>query len=287
MARENPTWGHRRIQGELTALGRPVAASTIWKISKAAEIDPARLRSRPTCKQLLTAQAHTNLAVDFAHIDTVFLRRHHVLTQIEHTTRRVHITGITAHPTRTWVTQQARNLLMNLDDRAPQYRFLIRHRDRTSTSAIDTVLPTPRSEPSAHPRGHRERTPTRSAGSTLSAANASTTFGSPDHATSRWCCTSTSTTTTPTDPTDRYINTHQRTGPLPHPPTARPDHCGKTASAAFSTNTCTSHDMTGFSAPEAPLGVSCTHREWVRTSIAASPCNLAATVAEAPAAAVR
>jgi putative transposase len=140
MAPENPTWGHRRIQGELTALGRPVAASTIWKISKAAEIDPAPLRSRPTCKQLLTAQAHTILAVDFAHIDTVFLRRFYVLIVIEHESPRVHITGITAHPTRTWVTQQARNLLMNLGDRAPQYRFLIRHRDRTSTSAFDTVF---------------------------------------------------------------------------------------------------------------------------------------------------
>jgi hypothetical protein len=71
-ARENPTWGYRHIQGELTGLGRPVAASTVWKILKAARIDPAPPRSGPTSKQLLTAQAHAILAVDFAHVDTVF-----------------------------------------------------------------------------------------------------------------------------------------------------------------------------------------------------------------------
>jgi hypothetical protein len=72
MARENPTWGYRRIQGELTGLGRPAAASTVWKILKAAAIEPAPLRSGPTWKQFLTTQAHTILAIDFAHVDTVF-----------------------------------------------------------------------------------------------------------------------------------------------------------------------------------------------------------------------
>jgi transposase len=75
MARENPRWGYRRIHGELVGLGHTVAASTVWKIMKKAGLDPAPRRSGPTWRQFLAAQAHAILAVDFAHVDTVFLRR--------------------------------------------------------------------------------------------------------------------------------------------------------------------------------------------------------------------
>jgi hypothetical protein len=267
MAPENPTRGYRRIHGELTGLGRPVPASTVWKILKAAGIEPAPLRSGPTWKQFLTTQAHAILAVDFAHVDTVFLRRFYVLIVIEHESRRVHIAGITAHPTGTWVTQQARNLLMDLGDRAAQFQFLIRDRDSKFTDAFDAVftganlniIRTPARAPRANAFAERwigtlrrecldhildlrrarcgeSRTAGSGSGPRKRAGRKTGTAPRTDFA-------------TPTDPTDRYINTHQRAGPLPHLPTARPDHCGETASAGFSTNTCRSHDMTGFSAP--------------------------------------
>jgi putative transposase len=140
MARDNPGWGYRRIHGELAGLGYKLAPSTVWQILKGADVDPAPRRPGQTWRAFLETQAKTILAVDFFHVDTVFLRRLYVLFFIEHGTRRVHLAGITAHPTGEWVAQQARNLLMNLDDQAEGLKFLIRDRDTKFTAAFDAVF---------------------------------------------------------------------------------------------------------------------------------------------------
>ena len=140
LAKENPLWGHRRIRGELTKLGIAVASSTVWEILRAAGIDPPPRRSGPTWRQFLTAQAAGILAVDFLHIDTVFLKRLYVLVFIEHGTRRMHVGGVTAHPTGDWTVQQARNLALTLGHRFELTRFLIRDRGSNFTAAFDAVF---------------------------------------------------------------------------------------------------------------------------------------------------
>jgi putative transposase len=140
IATENPAWGHRRVQGELVRLGHPIAASTVWQILHDAGIDPAPRRTGPTWKQFLTAQARGIVAVDFVHVDTVLLRRVYALIVIEHGTRRAHLAGITASPDGAWTTQAARNLLMDLGDRAASLKFLIRDRAGQFTSSFDAVL---------------------------------------------------------------------------------------------------------------------------------------------------
>ena len=140
MARDNPGGGYRRIHGELTGLGYKVAPSTVWQMLKDAGIDPAPRRAGQTWRAFLATQAATILAVDFFHVDTVFLRRLYVLFFVEHGTRRVHLAGITAHATGEWVTQQARNLLMTLEEHADGVKFVIRDRDAKFTTAFDAVF---------------------------------------------------------------------------------------------------------------------------------------------------
>src|SRR3954467_14711980 len=140
LAAENPSWGHRRIHGELVGLGYQLAASTVWNILHRAGVDPAPRRSGPTWKQFLTAQAHAMLACDFFTVDTVLLKRIYVLFFVQIATRQVHVVGVTAHPTGAWVAQQARNLLMDLDRCAAGLRFLLRDRDSKFTAVFDAVF---------------------------------------------------------------------------------------------------------------------------------------------------
>jgi len=140
LASENPAWGYRRIQGELATMGIPLAPSSVWAILKRHGLDSSPDRTGPTWGEFLKYQATTMLACDFFTVDTVLLRRLYVLFFIELDTRKVYVTGVTAHPTGAWVVQQARNLSYELTERVQPVKFLIRDRDTKFTAAFDEVF---------------------------------------------------------------------------------------------------------------------------------------------------
>jgi hypothetical protein len=114
LARENSSWGYRRIRGELLVLGVKVAASTAWEILNDAGIDPAPERTSDGWVVFVRSQAEALRAADFVETVTVTGSRMYVLAVIEHAARRVRILGATAHPTAAWVAQAVRKLAMDL-----------------------------------------------------------------------------------------------------------------------------------------------------------------------------
>jgi putative transposase len=137
LAQENPTWGYRRIHGELARLGITIAASTVWTILKTAGFDPAADRTSESWTTFLRSQAAGIVACDFFCVETVMLRRYYVLFFIELETRRVHLAGITMNPTGAWTTQAARNLMMRYQR---TIRFLIRDGASQFIAAFDEVF---------------------------------------------------------------------------------------------------------------------------------------------------
>ena len=140
LAAENPTWGYRRIHGELTRLGHPIAASTVWRILKHAGIDPAPERAAVSWSEFLRSQAA--VACDFATIDTITLRRFYLLFFIDIPTRTIYLGGITEHPTGAWTTQAARNLFLRHGDQLAATKALVRDRGGQFIDAFDEIFNT-------------------------------------------------------------------------------------------------------------------------------------------------
>ncbi|MFB4298587.1 hypothetical protein [Actinomadura sp. NTSP31] len=129
LVRENPSWGYRRVHGELLVLGVKVAASTVWEIQGRRSRSSTE-RASTTWADFLRSQAGALLACDFLETVTLTGARMYVLAVIEHHSRRIRVLGATAHPTAAWVTQAARNLAMDLEDAGCRARFLIRDTGR-------------------------------------------------------------------------------------------------------------------------------------------------------------
>ncbi|CAG6396332.1 integrase core domain-containing protein [Streptomyces cocklensis] len=140
LVHENPSWGYRRVHGELAALGIKVAASTVWSILKEHGIPPAPDRQHTTWATFLRSQAEAILAADFFETKTLTGATLTVLTVIEHATRRVRILGATTQPTAAWVTQLARNLAMDIQDSGTRIKYLIRDRDVRYPTSFDAAL---------------------------------------------------------------------------------------------------------------------------------------------------
>jgi putative transposase len=141
LARENPHWGYRRIVGELTGVGITVSATSVRKVLLEAGLQPAPARARSSWRAFLRQQAAGVLACDFLTVETAFLQRIYVLFFISLATRRIEYIACTSRPDGRWVTQQARNLVMQLGDEHA-FRLLVHDRDTKFSAAFDEVLRT-------------------------------------------------------------------------------------------------------------------------------------------------
>ena len=164
LARENPRWGYGKIEGELIKLGFQVPRTTVQNVLKRHNIEPAPVRNGSIgWRHLMNHYKEQILACDFLTVETLRLQTIYVLFFIELDSRRVHLAGVTTNPNDIWVTQQARQIVWELDDRELPLHFLIRDNDSKFTNAFDTVfqsqgmriIPTPFRAPNAN--AHAER----------------------------------------------------------------------------------------------------------------------------------
>jgi transposase InsO family protein len=140
LARENPRWGCVRICGELRKLGIRVGATTIRTVLRRHGLGPAPRRCGPTWAQFLKAQAEGVVACDFFTVETIWLKTLYVLFSIHLSSRRVVVARVTVSPDSAWVTQQARNATLDLNDRGVSIRFLLRDHDAKFTRSFDDVF---------------------------------------------------------------------------------------------------------------------------------------------------
>jgi hypothetical protein len=140
LARENSRWGYQRIQGELLKLGHAVSATSVRTLLRRHRLPPAPRRAELAWPAFLRAHAAGLLACDFFTVETVHLRVLYVHFFLHVQTRRVFVAGATAHPTGTWVTQQARSVLWDLDDAGIRPTTLLRDRDAKFSDAFDAAF---------------------------------------------------------------------------------------------------------------------------------------------------
>ena len=140
LARDNPSWGYLRIVGELRKLGITVSATSVRNILAAAGLPPAPQRDRQSWRKFLRVHGESILACDFFTVDTIWLRRIYVLAFLSIGSRRIEYLACTSKPNTTWMLQQARNLLMELDDHERPVRFLVHDRDAKFPRAFDALL---------------------------------------------------------------------------------------------------------------------------------------------------
>jgi putative transposase len=140
LARENSHWGYVRIVGELRKLGITVSATLVRNVLHRAGVPPAPERAASSWRTFLRQHGNSILACDLFTVDTVWQRRLYVLFFVSIGTRRVAYVACTSKPDTLWMIQQARNLLMDLDDRGPRPRFLIHDRDTKFSRAFDGIF---------------------------------------------------------------------------------------------------------------------------------------------------
>src|SRR5262245_12157820 len=140
LARENTSSGYHRIVGELRKLGINVSATLVRSVLADAGIPPARKRDRQSWRSFLRQQGESMLACDFLSVDTIWLRRLYVLVFLSIGSRRIEYLACTSNPDTAWMLQQARNLLMELDNHGRQMLFLLHDRDSKFSAAFDAVF---------------------------------------------------------------------------------------------------------------------------------------------------